>query len=197
MRRRVLAAVGIGVLALSGCSVGADSMQAAASDEFTISQAQVETQVGEVLTGLEQPPGEPPAGLALAVTQRLVQDALSEAKAAEVGVAVTQAEIEQGISELAANNGGQAALEQAALQAGIPKSALGATIRTQLLLAKIGQQLAAGGDQTAQQAAATAELSAFSEAIDVRVSPRYGTWDDASLSITPGSTVSSPAPAAS
>ena len=55
MRRRVLAAVGIGVLALSGCSVGADSMQAAASDEFTISQAQVETQVGEVLTGLEHP----------------------------------------------------------------------------------------------------------------------------------------------
>lgn len=197
MRRRVLAAVGIGVLALSGCSVATDSMQAAVSDQFTISQGEVDTQVGEVLTGLDRAPGQPPAGLALAVTQRLVQDALAQSRAAQDNLVVTPAEVEQGMTQLAANNGGQAALDQAALQAGIPKSALATTIRTQLLVAKIGQKLDPAGEATAQQAAAAAELAAYSDTIDVRVAPRYGTWNDKSLSIEPGSSVASPAPSAS
>ena len=35
-------------------------------------------------------------------------------------------------------------------------------------------------------------LSEYSDAIDVEVSPRYGTWDDAQLSIIPGSSVTEP-----
>ena len=35
-------------------------------------------------------------------------------------------------------------------------------------------------------------LTEYSDAIDIEVSPRYGTWDDAQLSIIPGSSVTQP-----
>ena len=196
MRRRVLAAAA-GVLALSGCSATADSMQAAVSDEFTVSQAQVADQVSDVLTGLGRPSGQPPAGLATQVTQRLVQDGLAAAKADDLGITLSQGEVERGVSDLTASAGGQQALDTAALQAGIPVDRIVDTVRTQLLFAKIGQQLVGGSDTTAQQSAAAAELSSYSDAIDIRVAPRYGTWDDATLTITAGSSVVSPAPSAS
>lgn len=196
MRRRVLVPLAVGVLALSGCATTAQSMQAAVSDEFRISQGEVDAQVTAVLTGLGQPTGEQPDGLATAVTQRLVQGALSEAKASDLGIALTPAQVQQGVDDLAEQNGGQEALESAALQAGIPASELNEVVRTQLLVAAIGRKLASGSDATAQQTAAAAELAKYSEAIDVQVAPRYGTWDDTSLSIVPGSTVSSPAPSA-
>ncbi len=35
-------------------------------------------------------------------------------------------------------------------------------------------------------------LTEYSAAIDLEVAPRYGTWDDAQLSIIPGSPVTTP-----
>ena len=64
-------------------------------------------------------------------------------------------------------------------------------MRTELLVTAIGQKLDAAGD-AAQLEAARVALSEYSAAIDVEVSPRYGTWDDAQLQIVPGSAVSTP-----
>jgi len=57
----------------------------------------------------------------------------------------------------------------------------------------IGLKLDAAGDAAAQLEAARIALSEYSDAIDVEVAPRYGTWDDAQLQIVPGSAVSTPA----
>lgn len=191
MGRRVIAALGLGVLVLSGCgAMGAG--EAAVSDEFRISQADVDAEVSLVLESLGQPPAQPPEGLASATTQRLVQDALFAAKAAELGVEVTQGQIEAGLAELAAQNGGQEALEQAALQAGIAPASLEDFVRTGILFREIGEKLDYAADATAQAELTRAELTAYSADIDVQVAPRYGTWDDAQLLIIPGSSVARP-----
>jgi parvulin-like peptidyl-prolyl isomerase len=182
------------MLLLSGCSA-VGSGQAAISEEFQVSQADVDAEVRAALEGLGQPPGEPPSGWALATTQRLVRDALVQAKAADLGVQVTQAEIEQGVAGFAASYGGLEALEQAALQSGIPVEALDDFVRSALLVEEIGQVLEPSADAAAQQAATSAELAEYSDEIGLEVSPRYGTWNSETLEIVPGSTVAEPADA--
>ncbi len=191
MGRRVIAALGLGVLVLSGCGA-MDAGEAAVSDEFRISQADVDAEISLVLDALGQPPAQPPEGLATATTQRLVQDALFLAKAEELGVEVTQSQVDAGLAELAAQNGGQDALEQAALQAGIAPESLDDFVRTGLLIREIGQKLGSTADASVQSELARAELVAYSADIGVRVAPRYGRWDDSQLSIVPGSSVARP-----
>ncbi len=89
------------------------------------------------------------------------------------------------MAELTEAQGGHDQLVQAALQAGIPESALPDVVRTNLLVARLS---GSAGDQqgapTVQQ-----QISELSEALSVEVAPRYGTWDDATLSIVTGSPV--------
>jgi hypothetical protein len=195
-RVRAGAALGLAVLALTGCSVR-DAGQAAVSDEFTISQADVDSQVRDVLAQVDEPPGAPPAGLALATTQRLVQDALFLAKAQQLGLGLTATEIEQARAELAAEYGGEEGLVQAAAQAGIPEQALDDFVRSNQLFTLISAEVSPGADPTAQQEAGRAELASYSEEIGVRVAPRYGTWNPLTLQIEPGSPVVAPVEATS
>jgi hypothetical protein len=197
--RRTAIALGCGVLVLAGCStdgaapsVRIDSGQAAVSSEFRIAQSEVAEQISQVLSGLGQPTGEPPAGWASATTERLVQAELIESYAATRGIELTRTQVEQGLEQLATENGGRQALDSLALQNGIPISGLERTVRTQLLVTAIGEKLNPSGDPQANEAATLAALSEFSDAIDVEVAPRYGTWDDAKLRITPGSSVTTP-----
>jgi hypothetical protein len=198
--RRTAIALGCGVLVLAGCStdgsvapsVRIDTGQAAVSDEFRIAQSEIADDVAQVLSALGQPPGEPPAGLASATTQRLVQARLIESYAATEGIELTRTQVQQGLERLATENGGQEALENLALQSGIPVGALELTVRTNLLVTAIGEKVNPSGDPQAASESARVALSEYSEAIDVEVSPRYGTWDDAQLAIIPGSSVTQP-----
>jgi hypothetical protein len=184
---------------LAGCStdgsaqsVAVDSGQAAVSQDFRVAQSEVADDVSQVLADQGLPPGTPPAGLAGATAQRLVQNRLIESYAALNGVELTRAQVEQGLVQLVTENGGQDALNDLALQSGIPISGLEATVRTNLLVTAIGEKLDPSGDPQAKGEATRVALSEYSDAIDVEVSPRYGTWDDAQLSIIPGSSVSVP-----
>ncbi|MDH3958489.1 MAG: hypothetical protein OEU98_03330 [Actinomycetota bacterium] len=197
--RRTVVALGAGVLVLAGCSstssgdsVLVESGQAAVSDVFRVSQQEIADDVGLVLVGLGQPPGEPPAGLASATTERVVLYRLIDSFAEANGVDVTRTEVEEGLEELAAANGGQDGLREAALSAGIPEEALERTIRTNLLVTGIGSGINPSGDIPAQLESARVALSEYSESIDVAVAPRYGTWDDQTLAIIPGSSLTEP-----
>ena len=194
--RRTVVALGAGVLVLAGCSstgsgqsVVLNSGQAAVSDAFRVTQQEIADDVGLVLLGLGQPPGEPPAGLAGATTERVVLYRLIDSFAEANGVDVTRTQVEQGLEELAAANGGQEGLNEAALSAGIPVEALERTIRTNLLVTGIGAGINPSGDIAAQLESARVALSEYSESIDVAVAPRYGTWDDQTLAIIPGSSL--------
>jgi hypothetical protein len=191
MGPRGIAAMGLGVLVMSGCSqIGAG--QAAVSDEFRVSQADVDAEVRLVLEAIGQPAGQPPQGLARATAQRLVQDALAQAKADELGIEVTQGQVEAGAAALAEQNGGQEALEQAALQAGIAPESIEGFVRTSLLFQEIGMELDPGADAQVQATATGVALAEYAEQIDLRVASRYGAWDPASLAIVPGSAVAGP-----
>ena len=197
--RRTAIALGVGVMVLAGCStngsaqsVAIDSGQAAVSQDFRIAQSEVADDVSQVLSDQGQPPGEPPAGLASATTQRLVQNKLIESYAATNGIELTRAQVQQGLEQLATENGGREALNNLALQSGIPISGLEGTVRTNLLVTAIGEKLSPSGDAQAKGEATRVALSEYSDAIDIEVSPRYGTWDDAQLSIIPGSAVTQP-----
>jgi hypothetical protein len=197
--RRTAIALSCGVMVLAGCStdgtaqsVAVDSGQAAVSQDFRVAQSEVAQDVSQVLADQGLPPGEPPAGLASATAERLVQTRLIESYAALNGFELTRAQVEQGLVQLATENGGQDALNDLALQSGIPISGLEATVRTNLLVTAIGEKLNPSGDAQAKGESTRVALSEYSDAIDVEVSPRYGTWDDAQLSIVPGSSVSEP-----
>ncbi len=197
--RRTAIALSCGVMVLAGCStdgtaqsVAVDSGQAAVSQDFRVAQSDVAQDVSQVLADQGLPPGAPPAGLASATAERLVQTRLIESYAALNGFELTRAQVEQGLVQLATENGGQDALNDLALQSGIPISGLEATVRTNLLVTAIGEKLNPSGDAQAKGESTRVALSEYSDAIDVEVSPRYGTWDDAQLSIVPGSSVSEP-----
>jgi hypothetical protein len=197
--RRTAIALSCGVMVLAGCStngsaqsVALDSGQAAVSQDFRIAQSEVADDVSQVLSDQGQPPGEPPAGLASATAQRLVQARLIESYAALNGLELTRTQVQQGLEQLATQNGGKEALNNLALQSGIPIGALEDTVRTQLLITAIGERLNPSGDAQAKGESTRVALSEYSDAIDVEVSPRYGTWDDAQLSIVPGSSVTTP-----
>ena len=147
--RRTAVALGAGVLVLAGCSstgsgqsVVPNSGQAPVSEAFRVSQQEIADDVSLVLEGLGQPPGEPPAGLASVTTERIVLYRLIDSYAEANGIEVTRTEAEQGLEELAAANGGQDALREAALGAGIPVEALERTVRTNLLVTGIGAKRA-------------------------------------------------------
>jgi hypothetical protein len=185
-RRRTALALGGLALVLGGCGA-TDAGQAASADTFRIAQAQVDDQVRAVQAQVQDAPGAPPAGLALATTQRLVRDQLVLGLAGEQGLSVTQGEIEAGVAELAEQYGGQEGLELTAAQAGVPADQIEAFVEVNLLLEQLTAQ--AGGDQ----ATAAAALGEYGDEVDLRISPRYGTWDPATLTIVPGSSVAEPA----
>jgi len=207
MPRRAIA-LGFGVLLLAGCtsdgsgqslmldsgqSVMLDSGQAAVSSEFRVPQQEIADSVGAVMAGLNQPPGEPPPGLATAATERIVRNRLISSYAQGNGIELTQTQIEQGLGQLAVDNGGQTALNDLALQSGIPLDELEDTVATNLLVTQIGAALNATGDAAAQVESARVALSEYSAQIDVAVAPRYGTWDDEQLAIVSGSDLTQPA----
>ncbi len=191
MRRRVVAAgaMGLAVLVLSGC--GADVPgDVARSDRFRIAQQQVADDVAAVLEALGQPPGEPPAGWAIANVERLVRNAVVSELATDLGVRVSAGDVRTARDELAEGSFGSAdALLQAALQSGIPPDGIDGVIRMSLELEAIGRELAPDAGAAEQQAAAQAALVELSDEIDLEVAPRYGTWDAAAGGIEPGSPV--------
>lgn len=189
-----LLVLALAALGLSGCAVTADAGQAAVSEEFQVSQGQVDSEVREVLAAVGGPAAQPPENLALATVQRLVQDRLIETQAAQLGLEATQAEVDRAVAELSASSGGDEALAQSGLAQGIPESGIASAVRTNLLLAKIGPALAKDADQSAQEGATRKALTELSDSLDVRVAPRYGTWSDEALAIQPGSSVARPAP---
>jgi hypothetical protein len=197
--RRTAIALGCGVLLLAGCStdgsaqsVVLDSGQAAVSSDFRVSQAEIADDVALVLSGQDLPPGEPPAGWATRTTQRLVQGRLIRSYAEANGIELTRTQVEQGREQLATENGGEEALRERALREGLPVEAIDDAVETNLLLTAIGLSLNATGGPAEQQEATRMALAEYSEAIDVAVAPRYGTWDDALLRIIPGSALSTP-----
>ncbi len=188
-RVAVAGALAASVALLSGCGTGVAG-DAATSTAFRVGQDQVADDVAAVLQAQGMPTAEPPVGLAVANVQRLVQGAVIAAKAAELDIRVSDGQVDRARDDLAEERfGGIDGLRAAALQSGIPPEGLDDAVRSSLEVEAIGAALAPDGDAAARNAAAQQALAEYSDAIDVEVAPRYGTWDDATLTIVLGSPV--------
>ena len=140
--------------------------------------------------GSGQPPGEPPAGLASATTERVVLYRLIDSYAEANGVDVTRTQVEQGLEQLAGRQRwpGRGCVRRS-LSDGIPMEALERIVRTNLLVTRSAPGSIPAGTSRPRLEAPGVALSEYSESIDVAVAPRYGTWDDQTLAIIPGSSL--------
>ena len=85
----------------------------------------------------------------------------------------------------AAQNGGAEAVKNAFVSNGIPASQIPSVILINLQAAAIAKALAPNGTQEEQNAALTTALAALSKELEVTVSPRFGTWDAAAITVGP------------
>ena len=157
----------------------------------TVSDAQLDALVIELRDQLAPTNQQTPFDVGAATASnvdRLTRSALLEEAAAREGVVVTQGDVDSVIRTTATNNfeGDMVALEtQLALQQNIPASQISSFARDFLLQQKLGEKLAPGGSPEQVSGALIENLSALSAELDAQVSPRFGTWDAASVSLTP------------
>lgn len=186
MRRSLVVAMSVvAAWGLSGCATQGGS--AARTDAGDVSMATLAAAVADLQQAQQAPATKPAAGVATANLQRLVLEIVVAAQAEQLGATVTNSQVRRSVATLAAQNGGQAALEQLALQGAVGPAAIDDVVRTNLLVSAIGAKLAAKGSESEQLSAAQVALVQFSPTLHVSVAPRFGRWEDASLSIVSGS----------
>ncbi len=129
------------------------------------------------------------------VLDRLIRQELYNALATKIGVTVTDGEVQKFLDETVAQVGGQKALEDQLLQSGVPNTEIFSFARTFLQQRAIVAQIAPGKSEQEQGQVLGVAVIALSKELDTRVSPRFGTWDSARLSVgAPPNDLSEPLP---
>jgi hypothetical protein len=179
-RVRVLPAVAAAVLAgaaLTACSSPVQVGTAATVGSDRISSSQLDSEVREYQSALKQAkltevqlqiPSVPRA-----VLLQLISIRQFEQFAQRNGVTATQREV----ADFLAEQGGIQKIGPTALTKGVPPSETLPWVRTALLYQKSLQHFGANLTDQASVQAAQVKLFGQMEAIPVKVSHRYGTWD--------------------
>jgi hypothetical protein len=187
MRRRIAVAgivLAMGV-ALTGCAGLGEAGSAATVGSAQISNETLADQVAQVQAerGLEK--GSPDRALTANVLQRLIITQLVATASDYRGVDVTQGEIDTTLGELQAQLGGETAVVAAYLETGVPASAIEQQVELRIRVQKLGADLAPEADPQSQQQAVAQYVTGLAAQEGVAVSPRYGTFDIAGLTIGP------------
>jgi hypothetical protein len=184
-RVRVSVALALAGLTLAACGGAVAAGSAAVLGSERIPTSEVAAQLAEVNTARGLPADTPNQAVTTGIINRLVITNLVEQAADRLGVTVTDGAVDADVLQLEANAGGRQALEDALLQSDIPPSQLISQVRVSLLVRDMGVVLDPGGDPQTQNSAVFEYVVALSEELDVTVSPRFGTWDPAQLSLGP------------
>lgn len=129
-----------------------------------------------------------------AVTQeqvrRIILSRILERAAAEAGVTVTQADIDNQRRELEQRAGGPDAFAKQAAEANVVPGELNEFLRSLILEQKIGEALVPTVTSEQEQQQRSAKLNELvtrvTRGLDIKVNPRYGTWNQESFAIEPG-----------
>lgn len=194
---RVLSLAGAALL-LAGCGASSSSDTgggaAARTHVGDISQDELIAQIQAFQSEVGLPINQPAPGLARSTLERMLQDKLIKAKADELGLSATQADIDKGVATLTQQNGGAQGLADAAHSSGLAVTAVPDLVRSNVLVALIGDKLASGADNTTAVMAVQQAVIDLAARADVRVAPRYGVWQNDTLSISNTSTVTQASP---
>jgi hypothetical protein len=176
--KRWIPAVLITGVVLSGCGQTLSGSAAVVGEErLTDSQlSQTTTQLTEKL-GIDENPQVSQAVLSRWMVAELVAELASRK-----GISVTKGDVDAAIADETERAGGQEALEQSALQAGVLPETIPDVVRTSLLIEAISKVTVTGDDPTGESGLLV-QVQQLSAELDPQVSPRFGTWDAQQLSV--------------
>jgi hypothetical protein len=198
VRATAAAAAALAAVLLSGC---ASSLAGSASvvGGVAVSDRDVSVSVDELLAQVAGVEGAQPIDEATATrvtVERYTRSLLFREAAAREGITVTQAEVDQIVAETIEGQfgGDRVAFETAlATQQAVPASEVAEFARDFVVRTKVVEKIAPTGDTEA----ISDYLVRLSADIGVEVSPRFGTWDPANVSVgAVPDDLSTPAPAA-
>jgi hypothetical protein len=168
--------------ALSGCGSTSPGAAAVVGDD-RISERELNAQVEQVLRAQGRPVDSASEALVVTTLDRMITTSLVEQFAAQEGVEVTQGELDATLANYAEATGGQEAFEELLIQQDLAPESIDDLFRVNILAQKLGMELDPMGSPEAQSSAVLAAVSAFSDQVGTSVSPRYGTWDGATLTV--------------
>lgn len=183
-RRRLQLTAGAVLVAASFAACGPlQSGAAVVYSEGRITDNELAAQVNELASVLSV---TPTPELTRVTLQRLTSNELIEQAADQLGVTVSRAEVELFTLELLAAYPSAAEFELAVLQQGVTPSQLEEQLRITMLAERIGERLMPGNtDQQVQQEVIGDYLVGVAEQQNMRVSPRFGYFDQESLRVYP------------
>jgi hypothetical protein len=188
-RRRILAVSALALTlptTLSACKPG-QAGAAALVGTSRLAESTVQSDAKDTVTamGPDAAANVDNATIMQNTVTRWVRHELLDRVAAEHGLVVSDGEVDALIAS-SLSSGTRKDLEQAAAQqASVPPAELEQYAHDVLLERKLGAELVPGGTNDQQQAAIQAAYAKAAKAQHVSVSPRYGTFDEVVLRITP------------
>ena len=172
----------LAVAALSGCGSASPGAAAVVGDD-RISESELTEQVEQVLRAQGRPLDSASEALVVTTLDRMITTSLVEQFAQQQGVEVTQGELDATLANYAEATGGQEAFEELLIQQDLAPESIDGLFRVNILAQKLGMELDPMGSPEAQSSAVLAAVAQFSEEVGTSVSPRYGTWDGATLTV--------------
>lgn len=183
-RRALVAAMLGAVLVLSACG-GQQPGSAATLGDSRITEQQLTAQVQDVLTAQGQPVDTADATLTSQTLGRMIVIDLLNTLADREDIVITQGRIDEQIAAYVEQAGDQAAMESTFVQQGVAPSQIEDVVRLNLQAQDLGQKLVPAGSAEEQGAAVFTAATELSDELDVTTSPRFGTWDPATLQVGP------------
>jgi hypothetical protein len=175
--KKVLIAIGA-LLMIAGCAVVDKAGMAASVNgtELSVNELsgyidQMNTSAGELGLGID------PAEVNRGVINAFIVEYILNEMARKYGVSATDAEVAARIRQLEIEFGSREALLQGAAESLIAEDRLFESIRAGLNTSKLGSYLAPDENQEEQNDLLFIELIAYAQTFDIKVAPRFGTWD--------------------
>jgi hypothetical protein len=172
----------IAAIVLSGCGSTSPGAAAVVGGD-RISERELNEKVEQVLRAQGRPVDSASEALVVTTLDRMITTSLVEQLADQEGVEVTQGELDATLANYAEATGGQEAFEELLIQQDLAPESIEDLFRVNILAQKLGMELDPMGSPEAQSSAVLVAVSQFSEEIGTSVSPRYGTWDGATLTV--------------
>ncbi len=183
-RRVIVAGLACVALALSAC--GAQQAGSAATlGDSRITEQQLTGEVQAILTSQGAPVDSANSEVTSMALGRMIIIDLVQTLADREGVVISQGMIDQERAGYVAEYGDVAAMEAYFISQGVPPSQIEPVIRLNLQAVEIGAKLAPEGTAEEQGQAVYDAVGALSAELEVTVSPRFGTWDPATLGVGP------------
>ena len=176
------AALAATALLVGACGTGAPGAAAVVGPD-RISERELADAVGEVLRAGGRPENTANADLTRTILDRMVKVALVDQAATRAGVVVTQGEIDRVTADYEQQAGGPAQFTGLLLGQGIAPSQADTAVKLNIQAQKLAEAVSPGADPQSAGIELVNALGQYSLMVGTEISPRYGTWDVATLTI--------------